>query len=78
MLRQAQHDRLFRFEIVPYGDPAFYSNVVFYPLSQEIVPVPFALSQPEGWLGQSLTEDPLEPIAGPCSCVKAFDDPAYW
>jgi len=64
--------------VVTYGDPAFYSKVGFQPLSPETIPAPFALSQPEGWLGQSLTDDPLVPITGPCSCVPAFDDPAYW
>ena len=64
--------------VVTYGDPAFYSKVGFKPLSPETIPAPVALSQPEGWLGQSLAGDPLVPIAGPCSCVPAFDDPAYW
>jgi predicted N-acetyltransferase YhbS len=64
--------------VTTYGDPAFYSKVGFRPLSTETIPAPFELSQPEGWLGQSLTEAPIAPIAGPCSCVDAFDDPAYW
>ena len=64
--------------VVTYGDPAFYAKMGFQPLSPETIPAPVALSQPEGWLGQSLTDDPLAPIAGPCSCVAAFDDPAYW
>jgi predicted N-acetyltransferase YhbS len=64
--------------VVTYGDPAFYAKVGFQPVSQETVPAPFELSHPEGWLGQSLTGDPIAPIAGPCSCVKAFENPAYW
>jgi len=63
---------------VTYGDPAFYSKVGFQPLSQETIEAPLPLSQPEGWLGQSLTEESLAPIPGRPSCVQAFDDPAYW
>lgn len=63
---------------VTYGDPAFYSKTGFQPLSQSTIEAPLPLSQPEGWLGQSLTEEPLAPIPGRPSCVQAFDDPAYW
>ena len=64
--------------VTTYGDPGFYSRVGFHPLSQETIAAPLALSQPQGWLGQSLTDDPIEPIPGRCSCVKALDNPAYW
>jgi predicted N-acetyltransferase YhbS len=64
--------------VTTYGDPAFYSKVGFQPLSQDMIEAPFALSQPEGWLGQSLTADSIKPIPGRCSCVKALDNRAYW
>jgi predicted N-acetyltransferase YhbS len=64
--------------VTTYGDPAFYAKVGFHPLSPNVIEAPFELSQPEGWLGQSLTEDSIEPIPGRCSCVKALDHPAYW
>ncbi|KPJ77858.1 MAG: acetyltransferase [Deltaproteobacteria bacterium SG8_13] len=64
--------------VTTYGDPGFYSKVGFHPLSQDMVEAPFELSQPEGWLGQSLTEDSIERILGRCSCAKALDNPAYW
>jgi putative acetyltransferase len=64
--------------VTTYGDPAFYSKVGFRPLSQEIIKAPHRLSQPEGWLGQSLTDDPIAPIPGGCRCVAALDNPAYW
>ncbi len=64
--------------VTTYGDPTFYSKVGFRPLSQDTVKPPRELSQPEGWLGQSLTEDSLETRLGRCSCVKALDNPAYW
>ncbi len=64
--------------VTTYGDPAFYAKVGFRPLSQDVIRPPHELSQPEGWLGQSLTGDSVDPIPGRCSCVKALDNPAYW
>jgi len=64
--------------VTTYGDPAFYSKVGFHPLSQDMIEAPLALSHPEGWLGQSLTNDSIEPIPGSCSCVKALDHSGYW
>jgi putative acetyltransferase len=39
---------------VTYGDPAYYTQLGFAPMDQAIVPAPFALSRPEGWLGLCL------------------------
>jgi predicted N-acetyltransferase YhbS len=61
-----------------YGDPAYYGKLGFQPVTVDQVPAPLALSQPEGWLGQSLNGEPLGTVAGPCTCVAAFDDPALW
>jgi putative acetyltransferase len=61
-----------------YGDPGFYQKVGFRPISHEIIRAPFALSQPEGWLGQSLSGDSIETLSGKCTCVEALSNPAYW
>lgn len=63
---------------VTYGDPAFYGKVGFQPLSQATIPAPLPLSQPEGWLGQSLTKAAIASIPGHCSCVAALNNPVYW
>lgn len=63
---------------VTYGDPAFYGRVGFKPIAELDMPAPYKLRQPEGWLGQSLTEMPLTPFSGPSHCVEAFRDPVYW
>jgi len=63
---------------ITYGDPAFYSKVGFAPMTEEVAAAPFPLSQPEGWIGQSLTDAPLAPLRGPCTCAEALDDAAYW
>jgi predicted N-acetyltransferase YhbS len=61
-----------------YGDPAFYGRVGFRSITEAAAPAPFALQQPEGWLGQSLTDAELTPLSGPARCVPAIDDPVFW
>lgn len=64
--------------VITYGDPAFYSQVGFKQISEEILQPPFELSQPEGWMGLSLTGVEIEAISGRPSCVKAFDKSELW
>lgn len=64
--------------VATYGDPGFYAKVGFQPVSKDVIKPPHALSQPEGWLGQSLTGESLETVSGRCSCVKALDNPVIW
>lgn len=64
--------------VVTYGDPSFYSKVGFCALTEDVIQAPLKLSMPEGWLGQSLTRDPIPTINERPICVKEFNDPAYW
>ena len=66
------------FIVITYGDPSFYSKVGFSLLSEDIIQAPLKLSMPEGWLGQSITDDPIPTIKGRPTCVEEFNDPAYW
>ncbi|MAT71374.1 MAG: GNAT family N-acetyltransferase [Planctomycetaceae bacterium] len=61
-----------------YGDPRFYTKVGFRGISEQTIAAPYELSQPEGWLGQSLAGTSLETLAGKCACVEAFREPDYW
>jgi predicted N-acetyltransferase YhbS len=63
---------------VTYGDPSFYSKVGFQPLSESVIQAPLKLSMPFGWLGQSLTGEPIPTINQRPLCVKEFNDPVYW
>ncbi|MBF0199574.1 MAG: N-acetyltransferase, partial [Planctomycetes bacterium] len=45
--------------LVTYGDPAYYCKTGFTPLAIDIIQAPLKPSMPEGWLGQSLTDDPI-------------------
>jgi len=63
---------------ITYGDPSFYSRAGFKPLSESVIQAPLKLSMPEGWLGQSLTEEPIAAIRERPACVQAFNDPSYW
>ncbi len=64
--------------VFTYGDYKFYSKVGFILITEEIVKAPLKLTYPEGWLGQSLVSDEIEPIAGDSSCVEAFNKPEIW
>lgn len=64
--------------VVTYGDPAFYSKVGFQTLSENVIQAPLTLSMPEGWLGQSLSKDPIPTVNDRPTCVKEFNNPAYW
>lgn len=63
---------------ITYGDPAFYGKVGFLPLDEATAAPPLPLSLPMGWIGQSLTDEPLYPLRGACTCVDALNDPAIW
>ena len=64
--------------VITYGDPSFYSKVGFQPLSENVIQAPMRLSMPGGWLGQSLSEEPIPVINDRPECVEAFNDPVYW
>lgn len=61
-----------------YGDPRYYNRLGFRQVSEDTIPAPLPLSQPEGWLAQSLEGDAIEPVAGPTRCVSALNKPQYW
>lgn len=63
---------------VTYGDPAFYGRVGFTSVTGDDLPAPQPLQQPQGWIAQSLTGEPLTPIKGPVTCAPAFNDPSLW
>jgi predicted N-acetyltransferase YhbS len=64
--------------VVTYGDPSYYSKVGFQAISEDLILAPLKLSMPFGWLGQSLTAEPIPAIDGRPACVKEFNDPVYW
>ena len=61
-----------------YGDPNFYSKVGFSLIAEKSVKAPLKLTYPEGWLGQSLVNDVIEPITGNSYCVEALNKPELW
>ena len=64
--------------IFTYGDPNYYSKVGFRCISETLIKAPLELTQPEGWLCQSLAGDEIEPISGDSYCVKALNKPELW
>lgn len=63
---------------ITYGDPAYYGRFGFRQVDTSVVAAPQPLSQPIGWMAQSLSDAPLAPLHGPVTCVPAFDKPDYW
>jgi putative acetyltransferase len=61
-----------------YGDPNYYSKVGFSPITEKVAKAPLKLSQPEGWLCQSLVGREIKPIAGSSHCVEALNKAEYW
>jgi putative acetyltransferase len=64
--------------VFTYGDPNYYSKVGFKSISEKIVKAPLKMTQPEGWLCQSLVSNEITPIAGNSYCVEALNNPEYW
>lgn len=63
---------------VTYGNPAFYSKVGFQALSEDVIQAPLPLSMPEGWLGQSLSEETIPILRSRPVCVQEFDNFDFW
>lgn len=61
-----------------YGDPSYYSKTGFEQINESVVKAPCSLSQPIGWLAQSLDGQVIQPMAGPTKCVEALNDPGLW
>jgi len=61
-----------------YGDPGYYSKTGFKQINENLVKAPCPLSQPIGWLAQSLDGKKIEPMAGPTQCVAALTNPELW
>lgn len=61
-----------------YGDPSYYSKTGFEPIDEFTVEAPHPLSQPIGWLAQSLDGQVIQPMAGATQCVEALNDPGLW
>ena len=64
--------------VFTYGDPKFYDKVGFRQVDEKLIKAPLKLSYPEGWLGQSLIADEIEPIGGDSHCVDALNKQEYW
>lgn len=64
--------------VFTYGDPRFYSKAGFGHISEDTAKAPFELTQPEGWLCQSLDGGEIGSLTGRSRCVRAFSKPDYW
>ncbi|WP_407493532.1 GNAT family N-acetyltransferase [Pseudooceanicola sp. MF1-13] len=63
---------------ITYGDPAYYGQVGFAPLTTDQAQPPLPLSMPIGWIGQPLKEATMPTLIGPSRCVRALNRPEIW
>ena len=63
---------------ITYGDPNYYGQVGFMPITENQARAPLALSFPHGWIGQSLTEEHMPVLQGPSTCVSALNRSDVW
>lgn len=65
-----------------YGDPDYYGRVGFQQIEESLIKAPVAMTQPHGWLCQSLSEkeegNELTPIESRPVCVAPLNNPDYW
>lgn len=63
---------------VTYGDPAYYGQIGFRPMTTEQAQPPLPLSMPIGWIGQTLPDGDEVKLVGPSTCIDALNDPSIW
>ncbi|QFU09732.1 Acetyltransferase (GNAT) family protein [Rhodobacteraceae bacterium THAF1] len=61
-----------------YGDPDYYKRVGFAPITEQQACAPLPLSHPQGWIGQSLTDQPMPILSGRPTCVPALNRADVW
>jgi putative acetyltransferase len=64
--------------LMTYGDPNYYGKIGFLPVKEQVAPPPFPLSMPVGWIGQSLHDPEIAPIAGILQLRFGVTHPAIW
>jgi predicted N-acetyltransferase YhbS len=64
--------------VFTYGDPGYYSKTGFIQINENIIKAPCPLSQPIGWLAQSLDGQEIQAMPGSTRCVEALNDPNLW
>jgi putative acetyltransferase len=64
--------------VFTYGDPAYYSKTGFQQINENVIQAPYPLSQPVGWLAQSLNGKPIKTMSGSTRCVAALSNADYW
>ena len=64
--------------LMTYGDPSYYSKVGFKKTKVSIVPAPYKLSQPIGWLINKISSKKLNKFKSKPNCVRPFRNKKLW
>ena len=64
--------------LMTYGDPSYYSKVGFKKTKVSIVPAPYKLSQPIGWLINKISSKKMNKFKSKPNCVRPFRNKKLW
>lgn len=64
--------------LMTYGDPSYYSKVGFKKTKVSIVPAPYKLSQPIGWLINKISSKKINKFKSKPNCVRPFRNKKLW
>ena len=64
--------------LMTYGDPSYYSKVGFKKTKVSIIPAPYKLSQPIGWLINKISSKKINKFKSKPNCVRPFKNKKFW
>ena len=64
--------------LMTYGDPSYYSKVGFKKTKVSIIPAPYKLSQPIGWLINKISSKKLNKFKSKPNCVRPLRNKNLW
>jgi predicted N-acetyltransferase YhbS len=64
--------------LMTYGDPSYYSKVGFKKTKVSIIPAPYKLSQPIGWLINKISSKKINKFKSEPNCVRPFRNKKLW
>ena len=64
--------------LMTYGDPSYYSKFGFKKTKVSIIPPPYKLSQPIGWLINKISSKKINKFKSKPNCVRPFRNKKLW
>ena len=64
--------------LMTYGDPSYYSKIGFKKTKVSMIPAPYKLSQPIGWLINKISSKKINKFKSKPNCVRPFRNKKLW